>query len=260
MEITLSIIIVNFNTKKLTLEAVSSIINSKPKVKFEIIVVDNGSSEVPRGNFRLIANKTNLGFAKANNQGIKIAAGKYILLLNSDTKVKVGAIDKLIEFALNNPDAGAVVPKLVNPDGSVQPSCLRLPSVILAVRQYIFGQKGLIDKYVPDSNTVEAAVMAAFLITPECLKKAGALNEKYFMYFEDLDYCRKINNLGLKIYYLKDAEVVHYHGASGKNLSDDKNQWRRLIPSSKIYHGLFKHYLINAIIWLGQKWAPVKKI
>ena len=99
--------------------------------------------------------------------------------------------------------------------------------------------------------------MAAFLITPAGFKKAKFLDERYFMYFEDIDYCRKLQSCGLKIIYLPESEMIHYHGASGKKLADQKNQWRRLIPSSIIYHGLIKHYVINAIIWSGQKWQKL---
>ena len=236
----LSIIIVNFKTPLITKACVASIKKYPPEVTYEIIVIDNSMD--------------NIGFAAGNNKGIKMANGKYILLLNSDTQVQEGAINKLLEFAKKHQDAGAVVPKLLNIDGSIQASVYRFPTVCRAIRQYWFGEKGLLEKYVPETEVVEEAVMAAFLITPVCLKKVGLLSEKYFMYFEDFDYARRIKKADLKIYYLTDSEVVHQHGASGKNLADSENQWRRLIPSSKIYHGLAGHYIINGVIWLGQKW------
>jgi GT2 family glycosyltransferase len=262
-----SIIIISFNTKDLTLEAVKSIYESSKEISFEVIVVDNnsrdGSIEILRDfekkyeNFSLIENKDNLGFAKANNQAIRKAKGEYILLLNSDTKVLPNAIKKLLNFADKTSDAGVVGPKLLNKDMSVQPSCVNFPTIINAVRQYFLGKKGLFDKYVPKENkpvVVDALVGAAFLITPQALKKVGFLDERYFMYFEDIDYCRKVKRASLKVYYLPDVKIVHYHGVSGKNLVSTKDQWRRLIPSSKIYHGVFKHYLLTAILWLGQKW------
>jgi GT2 family glycosyltransferase len=242
----LTIIIVNFKTPLTTKACVDSIKKYPPEAPYEIIVIDNSQD--------------NVGFAAGNNKGIKKAKGKYILLLNSDTLVKEGSINKLLEFAEKHRDAGAVVPKLLNPDGSAQPSVFKFPTIWRAVRQYWFGEKGLLEKYVPDKEVVEMAVMAAFLITPACLKKVGLLNEKYFMYFEDFDYARRIKKADLKIYYLSDSEVVHHHGASGKDIADIKNQWRRLIPSSKIYHGLIGHYLINSIIYLGQKWQKLLNI
>lgn len=263
-----SVIIVSFNTKKLTLEAIRSVIKEKESLSREIIVVDNASDdgtveEITKLSkkiklIKLITNKRNKGFAKANDQGIRVAKGKYILLLNSDTKIKKGAIGKLIKFAKRTPDAGVVGPKLLNPDGSVQPSVFRFPTISMAIRQYWCGEKGLMDKYLPATNSqlpvaVDSLTMAAFLITPEAKDAVGLLDERYFMYFEDLDYCKRVNKAGLKVYYLPTAEVVHQHGASGTGLAETKDQWRRLVPSSKIYHGKLKHSIINFIIWSGQK-------
>jgi len=242
----LSIIIVNYKTPKLTKNCVASIKKYPPKVPYEVIVIDNSID--------------NIGFAKANNKGIRKAKGKYIFLLNSDTEVKKDAIKKLLRFAKENEDAGVVAPKLLNPDGSVQASAFRFPTIILTMREYWFGERNLLSKYVPTTKTVEVAVTAAFLITPGALEKVGLLNEKFFMFFEEFDYCRRVKATGLKVYYLASAEVVHIHGASGKDLTDWANQWRRLIPSSKIYHGVIKHYIIFFIMWTSQKWQKLLKI
>lgn len=260
-----SVVIVNYNTKKLTLDCIESVRQEGPAC--EIIVVDNGSKDGSVEEFRklqkkdsslvLIENRDNLGFAKANNQGIKVTKGKYILLLNSDTKVKKGAIEKLVKFAEKTPDAGVLSARLLNSDGSLQPSCLFFPTIKNAILAYWFGKKGLFDKFAPKGKEpveVEASVAAAFLITPKTYKEVGLLDERYFFYFEDIDYCRRVWSKGLKVYYLPEAEVIHYHGASGRHLAEEKNQWRRLIPSSKIYHGLSKHYLLTLILWMGQKW------
>ena len=269
--IELSIVIVSFNTRKLTIESIRSIYGSKPKTKFEVIVVDNASSdgsvkEIKKLHFkdlRIIENKENLGFARANNQGIEVAKGEYVLLLNSDTKVQKGAVDELYNFAKNTDDAGVVGPRLLNPNKSVQPSVFRLPNIFSAIRQYIFGEEGLLDKYVPRGllpTPVEAVVGAAFLITPKALKKVGRLDERYFFYFEDLDYCRGVRRTGLKVYYLPEAKVIHYHGASGKVGTSQGDQWKRLILSSKVYHGLLKYYLLTAIIRTGQKFGGIVPI
>lgn len=261
----LSIVIVNYNTKDLTLDCIDSILVEDSPIKKEIIVVDNNSTDGSlsdldklsrNGLITLIKNVSNLGFAKANNAGIKKAKGEYVLLLNSDTKVKKLAFKKLLDFAQKTPSLGAVGPKLLNADGSPQDSAFRLPTIRRAMGQYWFGEKGLLDKYTPKGQQpieVESLVMAAFLITPLALNKVGMLNEKYFMYFEDLDYCRSLRNAGLSIYYVPNAEVIHYHGASGKNLTSNDNQWKRLIPSSKKYHGLIGYYIFSFILWSGQK-------
>jgi GT2 family glycosyltransferase len=256
----LSIIIVNYNTKKLTLECIDSVGNSKPKVDYEIIAIDNGSEDplTESGSYKLIKNKENLGFSKAVNQGIKAAKGKSILLLNSDTKVKAGSIDELHRFGESHPDAGAVGPKLLNSDGSVQSSCYRFPTLFGAIRQYWLGEKGVYEKYLPEKDEpskVDALVMAAFLITSKGLTKVKQLNEEYFMYFEDLDFARSLKRAGLNVYYNPKSEILHVHGASGKDEADVKNQWRRLIPSSKLYHGSLMHSLINFVLWTGQKFG-----
>lgn len=259
----LSVIIVNYNTKKLTLECIKSIKDNAPKFKYEIIVVDNGSDEelkINDKNILIIRNSENSGFSKANNQGIKASHGKYILLLNSDTKVKSGSIEKLVDFARNHSNAGVVVPRLLNSDGSVQPSVFRLPTIWRVIRQYWLGEKGLLDKYAPEDGVVEEAVMAAYLITPVAREKVGLLDERYFFFFEDFEYARKIKEVGLRIYYVSDSEVIHYHGASGKNLADSSNQWRRLIPGSKIYHGFLGHHIIRIIMWTSQKWKRLSNL
>jgi len=262
--IKVSIIIPSYNTKELIAKCIESIFKYTKNVSYEIIVVENGSTDgskaklltIKEDNYKLsvIVNDNNLGFAKACNQGIKKAKGKYILLLNSDTQLRSNAIAKMIDFASSDKQIGVVGAKLVNPDGTAQSSVYRLPTLTTTIKEYWFGVKGLSKKYTPLSNKpeeVESVVGAAFLITPKCIKKVGLLDDRYFMYFEDLDYCRRVVRNGLKVYYLPSAEVVHIHGASGKSLIRDDKQWRRLIPSSKLYFGPFKHYLISFVIRIG---------
>lgn len=261
-KIELSVIIVNFNTKKLLKDCIDSIIKYKKDLKIEVIVIDNGSKEkiddlsFKISNYSLIQNNTNQGFSVANNQGIKAAKGRFILLLNSDTKVKEGAIQNLLEFAKQAPNSGVVGARLLNKDGSTQSSCLNFPTLLGAINQYWLKSSKKYDKYAPKSDKptkVDAVVGAAFLITPEALEKVGLLDERYFFFFEDLDYCRRAKKQGLDVWYLPSAEIVHYHGASGTKITNKANQWRRLIPSSKIYHGILKYYLIYFVMWTSQK-------
>ena len=270
-KVELSIIILNYNTGDIFSKCVDSVLRATENLQSphsELILLDNASTDnsfkVPKKERVIgIQNGSNLGFARGCNRGIREAKGKYVLLLNPDTVVIKDAIQKLLDFAKACPDAGAVGPKLLNPDGTTQPSAFYLPTLWGAIKEFWLGQKGIYSKYIPKKRSVEslvaveALVMAAFLLTPRALKKVGFLNEKYFMYFEDLDYCRNLKSAGLKVYYLSEAEVIHYHGVSGKNVASQENQWRRLIPSSKIYHGTLTHNLINFVIWSGQKWQRV---
>ncbi|QQS38651.1 glycosyltransferase family 2 protein [Candidatus Woesebacteria bacterium] len=268
----LSIIIVSFNTRDLTLSCIESIKKTKGSLDLEIIIVDNYSHDgsvqlleklvaTNKSNISLIANKTNAGFSKANNQGISKSRGKYILLLNSDTLVKKDALQEMVRFAETDKTIGVVGAKLLNKDGSVQASCMNLPTIPLAIKQYWLGSGNELDKFAPKSmkpTKVDAVVGAAMLITPQALESAGKLNEKYFFYFEDLDYCRLVRKKGLKVFYLPKAQIIHYHGASTKDKKNDPDAWRKLIPGSKIYHGTLIHYVFNFIIWSGTKWKNSK--
>jgi len=265
----LSVIIVNFNTKDLLKKCLESIPSSIQYSVFsiQIIVVDNGSTDgsvdMIKGTIihntkfkiRLIENQTNLGFAKAVNLAIRQGQDGPVLLLNSDTFVKKGAIEKLLKFEEQVRPA-IIGARMLNPDGTFQGSCFYLPTIDRAVKEYWFGKSGYFSKYAPTGDKpveVEAVSGGAMLISRGVIDKIGLLDERYFFYFEDLDYCRRAQKAGFKIYFLPSAQIIHEHGASGKNLANESNQWRRMIPSSKIYYGLFKYYLITLIIWLGQK-------
>ena len=261
----ISIIVLNYNTKKLTADCINSIYNSKPKINYEVILVDNNSADgsvelfkekfSKKNNFSLIENTENSGFSKGNNIGIKKAKGRYILLLNSDTIVKNQSIDNLYRFARENENVGVVGAKLLNKDGTTQPSVFRSPTMLRVIKQYWLGERKLLDKYAPglvSAVSVDAVVGAAFLITPDAIKKVGLLNEKYFMYFEDLDYCRQVRKQGLKVYYLPTSEIIHLHGQSGKKFADNANQWKRLVPSAKMYYGEVGYYVRWFIMRTGQ--------
>lgn len=255
----LSIIVVNYNTKKVTSKCIDSIYKHKINYDFEVILVDNastdGSKEVFLGDkrIRFIQNTSNLGFAKANNIGMKKAKGEHFLLLNSDAFVLKDAINRLVEFADTNAKCGVVGPTLLNKDKTVQTSCYRLPTIIGAIRQYYFGERGILDKYAPTESTeVEAIVGAAFLVTKNAYEKVGDLDEKYFMYFEDIDYCRRVRELGLTVNYLHEAQVIHLHGTSGNTKTNEL-----LISSSKKYFGIVRYYVYTFVLWSGQKMQKI---
>lgn len=268
--VVLSIVVVNLNTCDLTVSCIRSIERVAKDLSFEVFLIDNDSHDGSveafqkiakehywKNRFTLILNDSNIGYAKANNQGIKKAKGKYIFLLNNDTIVHEHSLQKLIKFADNTPDAGVIGSRLLNMEHTLQMSCYHFPTITNAIKEYWFGQKGLFEKFSPRGDapiTVDSVVGAAFLITPKAKKRVGMLDERYFAYFEDIDYCRQVWKQGLKVYYLPASVITHYHGATFKKLANESERWKKLIPSSKIYHGYFKHYIINVILWLGQKW------
>lgn len=255
----LSVIIVSFNTCKLLKNCLASFKGA------EAVVVDNASTDdsiqMVKKEFpevKLLKNKKNLGFARAVNQGIKAASKDYLFLLNPDTEVKPNSLEKLVNFVQKNPHAGVVGARLLNPDGSIQPSVYHLPTIWRAIKEYWFGQKGAYEKYIPESDSaieVEAVTGAAMLIPKTTIEKVGLLDERFFMYFEDLDYCRRVLKAGLKVFYLPKAEIIHQHGVSGPSTQT----YQYSVVSSKIYNGIIKYYLLTFIIWLGQKWQKILK-
>ena len=263
----LSIIIPSFNTKKVLGDCLSSIAKFTDSRKTEIIVVDNGSSDGSKDfleklshekRIDVILSNTNMGFSKAVNLGINKSSGDYILILNSDILVKPNSVDLLVDYAKKNKDAGVIGGRLSNIDGTPQASVFHFPSIIGAIKEYWLGRKGDYEKYLPEGNNpvkVDAVVGAVMLVSREVLNKVGLLDEKYFMYFEDLDLCRRIFRVGYSNYYLPKAEFIHYHGLSGKNISKDTNKW--LISSSKKYNGFLKYLLITLIIRIRQIYQKI---
>lgn len=230
-----SIIIVNYNTKKLTLECIKSINQSNISYQYEVILVDNNSTdgtvdalakEFP--NVNLIANSENVGFSKANNQAINLSKGRYILLLNSDTIVKSGSIDIIIRFMDENMEAGATGCRVLLPDGSLDQACHRGFPTPSASFYYL---AGLYKKYpnnpqyngyhlshlnLDEIHEIDCLVGAFMMVRREAIEQVGLLDETYFMYGEDIDWCYRIKQAGWKIYYNPMTEIIHYKGASSR--------------------------------------------
>ena len=269
--IVLSIIIVSFNTKEILKACLKSLRSGCRDLEgeWETIIVDNHSTDgsreylksqnsTPEGGqakLKIIFNHTNLGFARAVNLGIKKAKGEFILLLNSDIVCEKDSITKLVRFAGSKENLGLVGGRLYFPSGEPQPSTFHLPTIKGAIREFWLGQEGSFGQYLSSGDEpqiVEAVVGALMLIPRTVLEKIGSLDERYFMYFEDLDFCGRLKKANLKVYYYPPAAFTHFHGQSGKKTPAKMNQY--LVKSSKIYYGALKHNLINLIIWWGQKW------
>ncbi|MBU1127144.1 MAG: glycosyltransferase family 2 protein [Patescibacteria group bacterium] len=254
---TLSIIIPSYNTKDLLKKCLDSV----RQLADEIIVVDNGSIDgsakmidASFPNVVLIENTQNLGFAKAINKGVKKASGKFVFLLNSDTVVRKDALAKAFGFLARNPDS-IIGLGLVNPDGSIQSSVYHFPTIWRAIKEFWFGIENSYQKYTPkgeDAKRVDAVTGAAMIVSKDVFEKLNGFDEKYFFYFEDLDFCRKASKKGISVYYLPFAKILHHHGASGVDMPKIVHNW--LVASSKKYNGNLKYYLITLIILLGQKW------
>jgi GT2 family glycosyltransferase len=232
-----SIIIVNWNTKDLLLSCIRSLKNRTRNLDYEIIVVDNasadGSQEAMKLNFpdvTLIQNKENLGFGKANNIGIQASSGRYLCLVNSDVEIKEGCIDHLINFMEQHPEAGMAGPKIYYPDGRIQISCKQFPSlwnyfceamgihnifpnfkIFSAVEMNYFNHNEL--------RRVDVLMGAFWAIRREALEDVGLLDERFFFYSEDTDWCRRFRKNGWEIFFYPESEIIHYHGGSSSGPS-----------------------------------------
>ncbi len=239
--IDLSVIIVNYNVKEFLLNLLESIRKATERLNVEIIVVDNasedGSPAAIKGKFpqvKLIENKKNLGFGKANNQALKIASGEFLLLINPDAIVREDTLTKMLRFFREHPECGLAGCKVLNPDGTLQLPCRRsFPTPWVSFTKItglskLFPKSKLFAKYnltyLDENQTYEVdAVSGSFMmLRKKVYEKVGGFDERFFMYGEDLDYCYRVKKAGFKVYYFAGAEVIHYKGESTRRSSIDE--------------------------------------
>jgi N-acetylglucosaminyl-diphospho-decaprenol L-rhamnosyltransferase len=269
--VTLSIIIVNWNTRDLLaacLESVAAEIARMGEGEAETFVVDNastdGSPEMVRERFpwvRLIENTENVGFARANNQALRVAQGRYVLLLNSDTEVRPGALATLIAVLESHPEAGAAGPRVLNPDGTLQNSYGSLPTVYDEIigpywSDFFLKPWGGIGRWLSTRSfqsgtpiAVDRVSFACTLIRREALDQIGLLDESFEFYSEDYDWFRRLRDANWTALFCPQAEIVHHWGGSSRQ----RNEWamRRLYRSKRRYFA--KHHGTKAerILRLG---------
>lgn len=270
----LSIIFVNWKTPDLTRDALASVYKETSGFDFEVIVVDNnsqdGSVEMIKKEFPqviLIENNDNRGFGKANNQGLKIAKGQYLMFLNTDVVVLENALNKLVGYLDSNPDVMMVGPRLLNRDLSFQHACRRaLPNPInsffhLFGLTKFFKNSRWINEYKqynlsPEITGPASALSgAAMMFRRQVYEEIGGFDEVFFMYGEDLDFCKRVLDKGWKTVYVSEAKIVHFGGqSSGK---------RRVKSLINFYEAMWLYYrkhfyshynvALNLIVWLGIK-------
>ena len=239
----LSIIIVNYNVKEFLQNLLHSAEKASSRISKEIIVIDNasddGSVDIIKQKFptvKLVENKNNIGFGSANNQGLKIAQGKYILFINPDCIVSENTFDKMISFFNEHPDCGLAGCKILNSDGSLQLACRRsfpgpwtsftkvtgLSNLFPGTR--IFARYNL--TYLDENRTHEVdAVSGSFMmIKRDAYEKVGGFDDQFFMYGEDLDLCYRVQKAGFKVYYVPDTQIIHYKGESTKRSNLDETK------------------------------------
>lgn len=253
---TISIVIANWNTKSLIEDCINSIFSTTPfgEIKYEVIVIDNSSTDGSREFLRslkekisLIENDTNVGYARACNQGMKIAKGRYVLLLGSDTIMKPGTLKRCAEFLDSNPKAGAVACKLLNPDGSTQNSLKKFPKLKNAFYTYLSFDKlnrryDMADFGYNTTCETEQAAATFLMIRKELLEQISYFDETYRILYNDVDLCSRIWEAGYKIYFLHSVSIIHYGSHSTKNADFAL----RKIMYSDIYRYYSKHFGFKA--------------
>ncbi|MDY7076453.1 MAG: glycosyltransferase family 2 protein [Chloroflexota bacterium] len=231
----LSIVIVSWNVRDLLRQCLRSISSLSSSLSSEIIVVDNGSAdgsvEMVQAEFpsvRVITNVDNRGFPTAINQGIGVAQGRYIFLLNPDTEVVDDALGTMVTFADVHSDVGIIGPQLLDPDGSVQSSRRRFPTLATAFFESTwlthYAPRSLLRHYqmldTPDNATqdVDWVDGAAFMARRKAVEQVGLMDEGFFMYSEELDWCRRFRETGWRVVYLPAARIVHHRGKSSEQV------------------------------------------
>ena len=252
---TLSIVIVTWNSKEHISACLTSIQEQRENLSLEVVVVDNGSQdgtqEIISRDFpwvKIIRNDTNLGFTKACNRGLMKCRGESILLLCPDTVIGSGSLNTMVEYMKAHPQVGALGPQLLFPDGHIQPSCRQFPTYTLMLweftglrflfpRSRIFGawRMGYFDHR--QLRPVDQPMGACLLLRRSTLEEIGPLDERFGMFFIEVDLCRRLKDAGWEIIFLPTARVVHHVGFSVHRARE-----RMLVVSHREWYRYFKKY------------------
>lgn len=264
----LTIVIVSWNTSGLLAQCLSSIYETGSRFAFDVIVVDNGSTddsvsmvETRFPTVKLIRNERNQGFARANNQGLAIGSSRYYMLLNSDTIMLPEAIDTLIVMADQYPDVGVIGPKLLNMDGSLQKSWASFPSFLSEVLGKNFSHRTPLPN-LPNTYDVDWLMGACMLVRSEVLQNVGKLDEDYFFYSEETDWCFRIKKQNWKIWYTTNTAIYHLGGGSTKRGS--VSHLVRLYKGKLLYfkknHGNFASTLLRFGLALSNTLGVIRRL
>lgn len=258
-----SVIIINYNTKRLTRECVESVFSKTKGLAIEVIVIDNASkdgskdelSKLKYEKYTYVYNKKNVGFSKANNQASQITSGEYLFFINSDILFTNDVIGNLFKFIQKNKEVGIVGPKFLNPNGTLQISCRSFPSVKFGLTKFnpflkVVFHKEVTKYYQNNSNydsihCVDTVSAGALLISRKLFKKIGCFDEFSFMYGEDADICKRVRDLGYKVVYYPKAILVHYGGQSSK-----LNSYKAIWSYYMAFYYLYKKYYFKKIAFI----------
>lgn len=267
----LSIVIVHYNTPEDLGRCLESLRAQAPACDHEVVVVDNASTapglddlQAANPDVRWIRNTENLGYGKACNQGMALVPADYHLVLNPDIVVLPGALDALVNFADENPRAGIIGPQLLNEDGTIQDSCRRFYTFWTLILRRTF-----VGKLRPNSQTVTRHLMHDFdhasvrpvdwvlggclLVSREALDRCGPMDDRFFLYFEDVDWCYRMWQCGLEVLYLPDARFIHRHRRSSASGKFNRSFWLHLTSLISFYEKW------SLVVYVAKKWRrPVE--
>lgn len=260
----ISVIIVNWNTRGLLRDCLESVERTISDMTYEVIVVDNASADdsvamvkesFPR--VMIISNSENRGFAAANNQALKIMAGRYALLLNSDTVLTEGAVRGLFSFMEGRPDAAMACGQLLNRDGSKQNSIACFPTLLTLITntsllEYLFPQRYPSKRYGHQGPVeIDSAIGACLMARRRAIEDIGPFDERYFFFFEETDWAYRMKRGGWKIYHIPGASIYHLQGQSvGSDIRSRIAFYRSRYQFFKKWHSRFVYLLISLVIFL----------
>ena len=269
----LSIIIVSWNVRVLLANCLASVMAGQGELKIQTIVVDNGSTDGSPAMVReqfphvvLIARADNVGFPKGNNLGLAVATGRHLMLLNPDTVILGEALPALVRYLDNNPQVGVVAPQLLNPDGSVQSSRRRFPTLVTGLVEstwverfapsHILADYYLLDQPTNETQAVDWATGAALMARGRAVEQIGGLDEGYFMYSEELDWCKRFKEGNWQITYLPMAQITHYVGKSSEQAVTARhiNFNRAKLRYFKKHHGRMPAFILRVTLLLNYLW------
>ena len=267
----LSVIIVSWNTKKLLYDCLNSIYKFTSGLKFEVVVVDNGSGdgsvdmvEKKFPKTKLILNKENLGFSKANNQGIKIAKGQYIFLLNSDTYLVENSFKKLLNNIKLRSKLGVIAPQLLNEDQTIQQSAgyfPHLPQIFFWMSFLDDLPFGMLfkpyhidhDSFYKNGQQIDWVTAAALMIPKKVIDEVGLLDPQIFMYGEEVEWCYRIKKAGYKIYFSPITKIIHIGRGSHKKIPTQAfiGEYKSLIYFYKKYKSKIALQILKLLLKIG---------
>lgn len=269
---TIAIVIISFNVEKLLKECLESVYRETKDARFEIWVIDNHSRDASvqmlKRDFpqiHLIENADNVGFTRANNQAVRQCRTDYVLLLNPDTLIREGAIDKMVRFMDEHPDVGVSGCRVENEDGSLQLACRRsIPSPSAAFFRLtglsrLFPHSQRMAKYnltyLDPAKTHEVdAVSGAFLvIRRKTIEQIGLLDETFWIFGEDIDWCIRAKKAGWKVMYYPDARILHYKGVgcSTNNRKTSYEFYRAMYLFHRKHFAKDHSFLVNGLVYAG---------